>query len=55
MSCHAGRRLAEALAGEAIALPAPLTAQLPKFPFAAFRRLGQALMMRRYRWLDRRD
>lgn len=55
MSCHAGRRLAESLAGEALELPAPLTAPLPKFPFAAFRRLGQMLMMRRYRWLDRRD
>lgn len=51
---HMGRRLAERIGGGA-ALPPVLDAALPRMPFAAFRRLGQAALFRWYRWRDERD
>jgi gamma-glutamylputrescine oxidase len=43
---HAGRRLAERIAGVGGALPPQVEAALPRFPLAGFRRLGQAAAMR---------
>ena len=51
---HAGRRLAERLTGEDRVHPAVST-PLPRIPFAAFRRLGQAAMFRWYNWRDEQD
>jgi gamma-glutamylputrescine oxidase len=53
-SIHAGKRLAERITGAGGALPAPVSAPLPRFPFAAFRRLGQAVAMRWYGFKDDR-
>lgn len=51
-SIHAGRRIAERIAGRAPRLPDPLSAPLRRYPFAAFRRLGQAAAMRWYAYRD---
>lgn len=51
-SIHAGKRLAERITGAGGTLPAPISAPLPRFPFAAFRRLGQAMAMRWYGFED---
>lgn len=51
---HAGRRLAERLAGEDRVDPV-LSRPLPRIPFAAFRRVGQAALFQWYRWRDERD
>jgi taurine dehydrogenase large subunit len=53
-SIHAGKRLAERITGAGGALPAPVSAPLRRFPFAAFRRLGQAMAMRWYSFTDER-
>jgi gamma-glutamylputrescine oxidase len=53
-SIHAGKRLAERITGAGSKLPAPVAAPLPRFPFAAFRRLGQAMAMRWYGFKDDR-
>lgn len=50
---QAGRRLAERIGGGKALLPA-LDKALPRMPFAAFRRLGQAALFRWYRWRDER-
>lgn len=54
-SMHAGRRIAERIAGAPPNLPPPIAAGLPRFPLAAFRRVGQRIMMRWYAFRDRRD
>jgi len=51
---HAGRRLAERLTGDDKVHPI-LSRRLPRMPFAAFRRLGQAALFSWYRWRDERD
>lgn len=51
---HAGRRLAERLTGVDKMHPI-LSMRLPRIPFAAFRRLGQAALFGWYRWRDERD
>lgn len=51
-SIHAGRRLAEHIAGRGQAFPPPMARGLPKYPFAAFRRLGQAVAMS---WFAHKD
>lgn len=51
-SIHAGRRIAEQIAGRGARLPGPLTTPLRRYPFAAFRRLGQAAAMRWYAYRD---
>lgn len=51
-SIHAGRHIAERIAGRAPRLPDPLSAPLKRFPFAAFRRLGQAAAMRWHAYRD---
>lgn len=51
-SIHAGRRLAEHISGGEQALPAPISRGLPKYPFAAFRRVGQAIAMS---WFAHKD
>jgi taurine dehydrogenase large subunit len=48
-----GRRLAERIGGGAALLPV-LDTVLPRMPFAAFRRLGQAVAFRWFRWRDER-
>jgi gamma-glutamylputrescine oxidase len=45
-SIHAGRRLAERIAGTGGALPPQVETVLPRFPLAAFRRIGQGAAMR---------
>lgn len=52
-SLHAGRRVAERIGGRETRLPHPVCADLPRFPAAAFRRVGQRLMMRWYALQDR--
>src|SRR5690606_12159416 len=53
---YAGKLLAGAIAGDTGANPAPPVATpLPRFPFAALRRVGQRAMYRWYRWCDERD
>ncbi len=54
-SMHAGRRIAERIGKEDVSLPPQVAAELPRFPAAAFRRLGQRLMMRWYAFQDSRD
>jgi glycine/D-amino acid oxidase-like deaminating enzyme len=53
-SAHAGRRMAQHIAGRGTDVPAlPIYGSaLPGHPFAAFRRLGQAML---YRWYHLRD
>lgn len=51
---HAGRRLAERLTGVDKIHPV-LSRPLPRIPFAAFRRVGQAALFQWYRWRDERD
>ena len=51
-SFHAGRRIAERIGGRPATLPAPVSRSLPRFPFAAFRRVGQAIAMR---WMAFKD
>ncbi|MET4808275.1 FAD-binding oxidoreductase [Limibacillus sp. MBR-115] len=53
-SLHAGRRIAEKITGQQVSLPTPLTAALPKYPMAAFRRLGQRAAMKWYALKDER-
>ncbi len=50
---QAGRRMAERLTGRDNVHPA-LRGAIPRMPFAAFRRLGQAAMFRWLRWRDER-
>lgn len=53
---YAGKLLAGAIAGDTGANPAPPVATpLPRFPFAALRRVGQRAMYQWYRWCDERD
>ena len=53
---HAGRLLAARLAGKDTGrIVAPVDTALPRFPFAAFRRIGQRVMFQWYRWQDSRD
>ncbi len=54
-SMHAGRRIAERIGTGEGQLPPPLSTGLPRFPAAAFRRLGQRAMMRWYAFQDGRD
>lgn len=50
---YAGRLLAQRVAGDAIEHPIPsTTTPLPRFPFAALRRVGQRAMYMWYRYLD---
>lgn len=51
---QAGRRMAERIMGQDNVHPA-LSGPIPRMPFAAFRRLGQAAMFRWLRWRDERD
>ncbi|MBY0269992.1 MAG: FAD-binding oxidoreductase [Burkholderiales bacterium] len=53
---YAGKLLAGVIAGDPGANPAPPVATpLPRFPLAAFRRVGQRAMYQWYRWRDNRD
>ena len=53
---HAGRLLAQRVAGEDTGTPIPPTSTpLPRFPLAAFRRAGQRAAYLWYRYLDSRD
>lgn len=51
---QAGRRMAERIMGQDNVHPA-LRGPIPRMPFAAFRRIGQAAMFRWLRWRDERD
>jgi gamma-glutamylputrescine oxidase len=51
-SMHAGKRIAERIGGEPGAIPEAVSKSLPRFPLAAFRRLGQRVMMRWYTAID---
>lgn len=53
-SIHAGLRIAQRIAGTPVPMPSPLASDLPRYPFAAFRRLGQAAAMRWYAYRDER-
>ncbi len=52
-AAHMGRRLAGRIGGGESILPV-LDSTLPRMPFAAFRRLGQAAAFRWFRWRDER-
>lgn len=52
---HAGRLLADRAAGKPVPGLPPAFSALPRFPFAAFRRLGQRGMFLWYRLKDERD
>ncbi len=55
-SLHAGRKLAERVAGHAGPnMVAPVDTPLPRFPLAPFRRLGQRAMVLWYHYRDSRD
>jgi len=54
-SLHAGRRVAERIGTGEGHLPSQVSMELPRFPAAAFRRLGQRAMMRWYAFQDGRD
>lgn len=53
-SLHAGRLLADRAAGKPLPEIPPAFSALPRFPFAAFRRLGQRGMFLWYRFKDER-
>ncbi len=54
LSILAGKRLAQNMGGNAMAIPSPLRTALPRFPLPAFRRLGQWAMVNWYRYQDSR-
>ncbi|HEX2829398.1 MAG TPA: FAD-binding oxidoreductase [Burkholderiales bacterium] len=51
---YAGKRLAAAIAHEPMST-LPVSGELPRFPLASFRRLGQRLAYQWYRYADNRD
>ncbi|NQV47376.1 MAG: FAD-binding oxidoreductase [Rhodospirillaceae bacterium] len=55
-SLHAGRLLAASLTGNSTAHPRlPFLSPMPRYPLAAFRRLGQRALLMWYRYLDEKD
>ena len=54
LSLHAGRLLADRIAGKPLPALQPVFSPLPRFPLAALRRLGQRVMFLWYRFNDER-
>lgn len=55
LSLHVGQILADRASGKPLPALPPAFSTLPRFPFAAFRRLGQRGMFLWYRFKDERD